>query len=153
MLFFVVFCIPMIEHLDFYAARSFIPAGVFVSLQAVECFFGRPNKDARITCMLQMPPLDDQLKVSKACFERNTPIGFPVQCATPSFHVQVSASQLPFSKSASPKVFQPGPMPSINARFTVFCATEMLPVKKIASENIVKTTVLRGNDIFMRLFF
>src|SRR3989304_1051946 len=47
--------------------------------------------------------------------ERITPTGCPVQCATPSFQVQVSGLQLTLVKSGSPRAFQPGAVPSTNA--------------------------------------
>src|SRR5437899_1156279 len=44
-----------------------------------------------------------------------TPVGLPVQLMIPSLNDQVSLSQLTFTKSASPRAFQPGPLPSMNA--------------------------------------
>src|SRR5690349_16704808 len=50
------------------------------------------------------------------CFcERMTPTGWPVQCATPPVHDQVSGLQFTFLKSLSPSCTQPGPVPSTNA--------------------------------------
>src|SRR4051794_16233473 len=50
------------------------------------------------------------------CFlTRQTPTGVPVQLTEPSLKVQVSLSQLTFSKSSGPSSFQPGPLPSMNA--------------------------------------
>src|SRR5262245_52833404 len=49
-------------------------------------------------------------------WERQTPMGLPVQCTEPSFlNVQVSLSQLTLTKSSPPSAFQPGPVPSMNA--------------------------------------
>ena len=46
---------------------------------------------------------------------RITPTGWPVQCTTPSFQLQVSGSQLTLTKSSSPSALQPGPLPSMKA--------------------------------------
>ena len=42
-------------------------------------------------------------------FVRVTPTGCPVQCATPSFQVQVSASRLTLAKSSWPELAPPRP--------------------------------------------
>ena len=51
-------------------------------------------------------------KLVTGFFVRITPTGMPVQWITPSFHVQVSGSQLTSVKSSSTSSFQPGPVPS-----------------------------------------
>ena len=52
-------------------------------------------------------------KFGHGFFVRVTPTGWPVQCTTPSFQVQVSGSQLTFAKSSSRALRQPGPVPSM----------------------------------------
>src|SRR5215212_1802175 len=47
--------------------------------------------------------------------ERATPVGLPVQCTRPSFHVHVSFAQFTFTKSDPPSCRQPSPAPSMNA--------------------------------------
>src|SRR5262245_34780973 len=47
--------------------------------------------------------------------ERVTPTGLPVQWTPPSFQVHVSGAVFTLTKSASPSVRQPGPVPSIKA--------------------------------------
>src|SRR5262249_6530598 len=47
--------------------------------------------------------------------ERVTPTGLPVQWTPPSFQVHVSGAVLTLTKSASPSVRQPGPVPSMKA--------------------------------------
>src|SRR5262245_43803668 len=54
-------------------------------------------------------------KFLKVFLVRITPIGFPVQYACPSSHLQVSGSQFTLVKSSPPNDLQPGPSPSMNA--------------------------------------
>src|SRR4051812_30615055 len=60
--------------------------------------------------------------------ERATPVGLPVQCTAPSFQFHVSFAQFTFTKSDSPNLRQPRPVPSIIAFGRDSPASAALPI-------------------------